>query len=127
MDGNAKLGIDMSGRDLGISSGHDVRVDSDTHLGPWMGLSKLLQDGNIVNIDQCSDRVSLLIFLQRHTVGCEQDVARSKSGLDPKGYLLNGHTIQAGPPTVQQTEDLQIGIGFAGVVDPRVGNGEGVT
>ncbi len=106
---------------------HNVRVDPDAHLGSRMSLPKLLQNGNIVNIDQCTDRYTAFHTLPETQFGVNRMLPGVNPALIPKGCLLDGHTIQSGPPTVQQAEDLQIGIGLAGVVDSGIGDRKGVT
>ena len=74
MYGNAEFRIDVSHRDLGVASRHDVRIHTNANRYAWMFLSKLFQNGNVVDVELYPITHGLFDLFEGNPVGRENDV-----------------------------------------------------
>ena len=84
----------MSHRYMTMSTSHDMRIQTNTtrHTIPIF-TAKLLQNGNIVDVDVNTEFNSRLDFIKVHAVGRIHDFMRSKPRSQAQLYFLYGNGI----------------------------------
>src|SRR5690606_18735028 len=93
MDRNTELAIDMPHRNIGDSSGHHMRVNTNTNSSVWVFCSELFQNREVVYIDLYSHFCYHFHFFQRNSVGSKNDILGVKTCFKTQQYFLNGNRI----------------------------------
>src|SRR5690606_36051153 len=122
VNGYTKLTIYMPSRNIVITTCVDMWIDTNKYwIGSTMTVAKLLQNGQIVNIDMDSQILSCFNFVNAHTIGCEKYIMSGKASLKSEIYFIDTYTVQAGAETPDILEYIDIGQSLTSVKKSSAG------
>ena len=118
MYADTKFTIDMTNRNIGVSTGHHVWIDTYANRSFRMFCAKLLQNRKVVNIDLNPHFCNFFKFVKRHAIRCKHNFSRIYSGSKSESYFLNTYGIHTGTKTVNQLKNCKIRQGLYSIVYP---------
>ena len=120
VNADAKLRVDMTYRNIGISTRHNMRVDADTNRHRWMRRAKLLQHSKVVYVDLYAKRRYFFNFCKRNTIGSIDDFFWWHSGFKTKLHFLYGYGVQSCAQVMHPFEYAEVRKRFDGIVDTQL-------
>jgi hypothetical protein len=101
-----------------------MRIEPDAYgIAASEFISELFQDGDIINVDDHPQFLSLNDLGKVYTVGSEKDPVWGEAGLQPKLYFIDGDAIQSRPQALDVFQDVDITEGLAGIKEPGIRKG----
>src|SRR5690606_630370 len=114
---NTKLGVDVSHRNLDITTRHNVWVQTDANgVAPTVLRTKMLKYTQVINIDTNAQLHSSFDFFKRNPVRCINNVFRCKAGFQSKLHFLNRDGIQTASQFLEKAKYVDITKSLASVV-----------
>src|SRR5690606_39453754 len=120
MNGNPKFTIDMTNGNVGVATSHHVWIDTHSDRCFWMTCAKLLQYGQIVDIDLYAELCSHFNFFQRHTIWCIDDLFWPKSSGQAQFHFLYRDRIEPRTKCIEEFQNGNIGKCLYGIVDSQM-------